>query len=211
MKRVRVRRESVSRPLRSSKRLSESLRSGCCICLEAVQQRTIPNKCSHEFCFSCISSWAKIANDCPLCKTKFSSLVKYGLWGVDTIIPVQERKQNKLGSTGVVWTCATCGSPDDPDSLFLCDGPSCQRAFHLYCVNPELSCAPSTPWLCTQCERVIDEYCPDGCVSPSCSRSVGDESDSWDSDSDVKRGKMASKRRRQETVVKNKRARTSLS
>jgi len=215
MKRVRLQRGEIrisrSIHLRAAKKVCDSLGSACSICLDCVRDRAIPNKCCHEFCFSCISSWSRIANDCPLCKTRFTSLHHYGLKNAPTVVPVEERQQAK-DQAGAVLMCSNCGSPEDEDNLFLCDGPTCSRAFHLYCVIPELLQPPEEPWLCAHCERNASPGSPDGNSSSStaCSRGLSEESDSWDSDNEVKWSKLSSgKRRRHEQLVKNKKARTS--
>lgn len=65
----------------------------CSICLEVVRDRATPNKCRHAFCFPCIASWAKIINDCPLCKTRFTYLLHHGDDGqVSETVAVKERK-----------------------------------------------------------------------------------------------------------------------
>jgi hypothetical protein len=42
----------------------------CPICLDCCSDITTIDGCKHLFCFTCITSWAKITNKCPLCKTQ---------------------------------------------------------------------------------------------------------------------------------------------
>ena len=50
----------------------------CMICLTAAVEKTKLNRCSHFFCFECISKWVQVTNCCPLCKVPSLSLHKYG-------------------------------------------------------------------------------------------------------------------------------------
>ncbi|PPQ99834.1 hypothetical protein CVT24_009628 [Panaeolus cyanescens] len=47
--------------------LDDNPDDNCCICLQAVVDRTILPKCSHEFCFECILVWTDQSRRCPLC------------------------------------------------------------------------------------------------------------------------------------------------
>lgn len=50
----------------------------CPICLEPIENATLPNFCIHQFCFICILQWSQLtpANPtCPICKQAFTSLV----------------------------------------------------------------------------------------------------------------------------------------
>lgn len=48
--------------------LAAPLDNICPICLDCCSDITTIDGCKHLFCFSCITSWAKITNKCPLCK-----------------------------------------------------------------------------------------------------------------------------------------------
>ena len=47
----------------------------CPICLGPLEVATILDKCFHSFCFVCIYQWTQINPTCPLCKSKFSSII----------------------------------------------------------------------------------------------------------------------------------------
>ncbi|CAM9261576.1 unnamed protein product, partial [Discosporangium mesarthrocarpum] len=48
----------------------------CSICLSVPTNRgVIP--CGHGFCFACILTWSKTENTCPLCKGRFTTIVKH--------------------------------------------------------------------------------------------------------------------------------------
>eukprot|EP01121_Diplochlamys_sp_Union-15-3_P013765 TRINITY_DN431_c0_g1_i1.p1 TRINITY_DN431_c0_g1~~TRINITY_DN431_c0_g1_i1.p1 ORF type:complete len:250 (-),score=27.28 TRINITY_DN431_c0_g1_i1:79-828(-) len=49
----------------------------CSICFSALntQNLAIVQLCNHEFCFGCISTWAKTKLTCPLCKAPFDSVM----------------------------------------------------------------------------------------------------------------------------------------
>ena len=42
-----------------------------------------------------------------------------------------------------------CGKSENDESILFCD--QCDRGFHLYCLSPPLSEAPSGVWLCRHC------------------------------------------------------------
>ena len=50
------------------------------------------------------------------------------------------------------WGCQYCGSREDEDRMLLCDG--CDAAWHLWCLNPPLTCVPTGDWYCQQCEPI---------------------------------------------------------
>ena len=49
----------------------------CCICLEQILEKTKPEECRHIFCQTCILSWTRFSNLCPLCKTEIKHLHIY--------------------------------------------------------------------------------------------------------------------------------------
>ena len=50
----------------------------CAVCLELVKEKTTPLECNHDFCFPCIWAWADKMRVCPMCKTEFTHLQKFG-------------------------------------------------------------------------------------------------------------------------------------
>ncbi len=51
----------------------------CVICLEDLSKADYTGllpKCSHVFCFECISHWSKQETSCPLCKVEFTTITK---------------------------------------------------------------------------------------------------------------------------------------
>jgi hypothetical protein len=53
-----------------------SLVLSCPICLDQFDDRSTLNGCPHEFCFVCISLWARGTNLCPLCKVRFTEITR---------------------------------------------------------------------------------------------------------------------------------------
>jgi len=48
----------------------------CPICLGDIQSSTGTDTCRHSFCYSCVKEWSKSSLECPLCKTKYSKLLR---------------------------------------------------------------------------------------------------------------------------------------
>ena len=49
----------------------------CPICYLFYDEMFKLNSCTHYFCCSCIKHWSKIKRKCPLCRRKFSYLLKF--------------------------------------------------------------------------------------------------------------------------------------
>jgi hypothetical protein len=45
--------------------------------------------------------------------------------------------------------CEVCGSPDDSESMLLCD--NCNRGFHMQCCSPPMTVIPAGTWVCPTC------------------------------------------------------------
>lgn len=52
--------------------------------------------------------------------------------------------------------CHVCGVKQDPDKQLLCD--ECDQAFHMYCLDPPLTCIPDDEdWYCPNCRNDASE------------------------------------------------------
>ncbi|MES1920293.1 hypothetical protein MHBO_001978 [Bonamia ostreae] len=57
----------------------------CSICLESIKNAIAVKNCHHEFCFNCIQNWIVLTLSnperetvsCPLCKIKFSQIIRH--------------------------------------------------------------------------------------------------------------------------------------
>ena len=135
----------------------------CPICMESL----VPGKdcgqlpCGHNtFCFKCIREWAEVTNTCPLCKNRFSIIVKC-ICKVDDILPVPgdclmvEDKDMHLTQPNPTFAdfireirCVVCGSDMDENIMLLCD--ECDKGFHTTCIN--LDHIPNLEmWYCETC------------------------------------------------------------
>jgi len=61
------------------------------------------------------------------------------------------RSSFKLFVTDTI-TCDLCSSGDKEDKLLLCD--SCDRGFHIFCLEPPLSLIPRGTWFCSKCTKL---------------------------------------------------------
>ena len=69
--------ESVSRNKQKppKRRRSSSPDTKCAICLGNLENMSYTNACFHKFCFVCLLEWSKVKPECPLCKSKFKSII----------------------------------------------------------------------------------------------------------------------------------------
>ncbi|PKI31445.1 hypothetical protein CRG98_048158 [Punica granatum] len=72
----------------------------CCgICLSSAGEKSIRGMidcCDHYFCFICIREWAKVESRCPMCKRRFSSILRPAIEGVfdtERVVDVPLRDQ----------------------------------------------------------------------------------------------------------------------
>ena len=47
--------------------------------------------------------------------------------------------------------CEVCRSAEDGGCMLLCDGPGCNKGFHMHCLTPALTSIPEGDWLCPGC------------------------------------------------------------
>ena len=138
--------------------------------------------CTHLFHTRCISAWARITNRCPLCQSRFTSILTLCAHEPgagarsstrDRSAPqlrvvssrsVPHRDQKTDGAPSEASSdldrtcCGVCGRGDREDVLLLCDG-DCGGAAHTFCVG--LDAVPRGEWRCTLCR-------PPSIPSPGC-------------------------------------------
>jgi len=73
----------------------------CAICTDVISDATMNNGCNHEFCFTCIETWSRTTNSCPLCKARFTYLTR-----LDALTPTkrkstEEKKRRTRSATHV--------------------------------------------------------------------------------------------------------------
>lgn len=61
----------------------------CAICQSGFQKK-VNVDCGHEYCFSCIKSWVKMNNQCPLCKKPTTKFFRNGVF----LGPIEEPKRS---------------------------------------------------------------------------------------------------------------------
>ncbi|KAI3416878.1 uncharacterized protein J3R85_014987 [Psidium guajava] len=139
----------------------------CCgICLTegggAVRGRI--DSCDHYFCFVCIMEWAKVESKCPMCKRRFSTILrppKRGVFASERIVSVPPRDQvydpHGIGSFNpyMETRCGVCQGTQDEWCLLLCD--LCDSAVHTYCVGLGVT-VPQGDWFCHDCAVIRDEH-----------------------------------------------------
>ncbi|XP_031404836.1 uncharacterized protein LOC116213867 [Punica granatum] len=133
----------------------------CCgICLSSAGEKSIRGMidcCDHYFCFICIREWAKVESRCPMCKRRFSSILRPAIEGVfDTErvvdVPLRDQVYDPLGIRTIdpyaESKCTICKGSQDEWLLLLCD--LCDSASHTYCVGLGYT-VPTGDWLCPDC------------------------------------------------------------
>ncbi|CAM9252880.1 unnamed protein product, partial [Heterosigma akashiwo] len=86
--------------------------SDCTICVEPIKELGQPDGCKHdsEFCFKCLKQWSETTNCCPLCKARFTKIVKRKNYGRGS----QRRRRGWLG----VWRVAHRDQQAEEDVSF---------------------------------------------------------------------------------------------
>eukprot|EP00754_Rhynchopus_humris_P041222 Rhum_TRINITY_DN24821_c0_g1::Rhum_TRINITY_DN24821_c0_g1_i1::g.180188::m.180188 len=134
----------------------------CAICQDEPERPLGQLNCSHAFCYTCISQWAKRSNVCPMCKKRFLVIKQVDRCGGKVIASKRVKKKDfedydqDLDSDDYISEdqelCAVCGSGDDPSKLFYCDYEGCENTQHSYCCTP---CVDNPPpdgeFYCTYC------------------------------------------------------------
>lgn len=129
----------------------------CPICISKIETESARiNCCNHIFCFDCIKDWSERANQCPLCKKRFSKIQKYSRSGVkinEMRIKFKDQDFEEPAFEVIENTdeaCYECGSASDMQRLLVCD--ECHfYCCHTYCCTPPLRRVPIDPWFCNFC------------------------------------------------------------
>ncbi|XP_054784576.1 uncharacterized protein LOC129291305 isoform X2 [Prosopis cineraria] len=158
----------------------------CVICLTEFSSTRGVLPCGHRFCYSCIQSWVdhrtamgKIST-CPLCKSRFESIIKYedaardqkiysqtipcGV-PISDIIFLMDREQPYYGfESSQTGACVACRGREPEDLLMRCH--LCHiRQIHSYCLDP-----PLLPWTCNHCFMIplgwflLNQHCQRGWI-----------------------------------------------
>ncbi|KAF9259450.1 hypothetical protein L218DRAFT_963613 [Marasmius fiardii PR-910] len=76
----RIKLESASPEPSTGEDIPEDLEENqCCICLQALVDRTVVPPCSHEFCFECLMIWTEQSRRCPLCSQDIGEYVIHNI------------------------------------------------------------------------------------------------------------------------------------
>ena len=67
--------ESLAKSVPQRRPSSPDHDAKCAICLGNLDNLSHTDKCYHKFCFICLKEWSKVKPECPLCKTKFKSII----------------------------------------------------------------------------------------------------------------------------------------
>lgn len=116
----------------------------CCVCMDTQKREcaTTLDCCAHQFCLTCIQTWAKINTACPLCKQRFTEITHKGhSVPIVAINPSEE----------AVTRCIGCSGDHDEHVMLLCD--ECDAPWHIYCLTPAIYSVPEGDWYCAQCQR----------------------------------------------------------
>ena len=67
----------------------------CSICLETINEQTMPVSCKHIYCMECIYGWVKYSNVCPLCKVQIKQLQVFDALNPDKVSEILEVPEPK--------------------------------------------------------------------------------------------------------------------
>ena len=109
-------------------------------------------KCSHVFCFGCISEWAKLNTFCPLCKTPFEQIARITTTGELTYYQVQPVVREGEDPEYDLLLCYICHQNENDSNLLICDGCDL-NCCHTYCDG--LQGVPQGTWYCRDCRNFI--------------------------------------------------------
>jgi len=140
----------------------------CAVCLSDItmsEKRGALPCCDHIFHFSCIMTWSKIDNSCPLCKKPFGHIESFtpGDDDHETIEIIikkssddeeQQTTSRTLEQNDTYGGCKRCRSSAREDVLLICD--LCEDTWHTYCLPTPLDSVPEGDWYCPQCEEMPD-------------------------------------------------------
>ncbi|XP_056172821.1 uncharacterized protein LOC130139591 [Syzygium oleosum] len=142
----------------------DGVRCGICLTEGGRAVRGRIDSCDHHFCFVCIMEWAKVESKCPMCKRRFSTILrppKDGVFAAERIVNVPPRDQ-VYDPHGIrpfdpytETRCGVCRGTQDEWCLLLCE--LCDSAFHTYCVGLGVT-VPQGDWFCHDCAFMRDEH-----------------------------------------------------
>ena len=138
----------------------------CMICLEhllgASERGQLP--CGHnQFCYSCLETWSRTTNKCPLCAVRYHSLKlvtvsEEGEAKAKGEIEVPDKNFEEEVDVELLRMleqvrCQVCGSDRDEHILMLCD--YCDAGYHTSCLG--MDCIPNLDvWYCDRCLPMLD-------------------------------------------------------
>ncbi|KAL3748666.1 hypothetical protein ACJRO7_009839 [Eucalyptus globulus] len=137
---------------------------GICLTEEGRAVRGRIDSCDHYFCFVCIMEWAKVESKCPMCKRRFSTILrppKDGVFAGERVVKVRPRDQvydpHGIGPFDpyMETRCSVCRGSQDEWCLLLCE--LCNSASHTYCVGLGVT-VPEGDWFCHDCAFMRDEH-----------------------------------------------------
>ena len=130
----------------------------CAVCLMELKiddtSLAYPNTCKlHRFHEDCLLSWAKIDNSCPICKSRFKSVINIAN-NKETLVYQRAKQAVAHQEQGYVayedyGNCCHCNIDKDEALLLICDG--CEACWHTYCLNPPLKEIPNGDFYCPFC------------------------------------------------------------
>lgn len=164
------RRTRVVKPKLSQKQVKEEKQGvqeldkqegeACGICLsDEVKEQGKLDCCDHFFCFQCIMEWGKVESKCPMCKQRFSTIVRPAICGIPRsrkkTVRVPERNQVRLQllADTLSYVCMRFCLTHDGEELIRC---VCQ-VYEPTADEVMAMMAPQTDILCQYCSNVVDE------------------------------------------------------
>jgi hypothetical protein len=118
------------------------------------------SRCTHAFCFPCITAWAKKAHTCPICRDDFHEIIRLRRDAMAQKIseePVPTPRveaAEEEGDSSWLHRCIFCGQVENPGGVPMLTCACCSLRLHPACARAaqrEVPDAQDTEWMCEVC------------------------------------------------------------
>ncbi|KAF6205838.1 hypothetical protein GE061_020012 [Apolygus lucorum] len=132
----------------------------CIICFKSLKPPFAhPSNCNHNFHPTCLATWTKTSNTCPIDRVVYKAILVVDQQGhliseekVNTPPPQDHNADFEVDDATF---CEVCSQHDREHEMLLCD--RCEAGYHLDCLTPPLREVPDGNWFCPRCDDLGNE------------------------------------------------------